>query len=209
MTSLFKTAILLSVILAAGFLTSMSLQENGYKVGDEASDFQLKNVDGSTVSLGMVKFSSAKGFIVIFTCNHCPFSKSYEDRIIELNKKYEPQGFPVIAINPNDPEREAEESFENMQKRAKERAYTFPYQLDETQKTSYFYGAERTPHVYVLKKESGKFKVAYIGAIDDDVQNVKEKKEKYVEAAVKELVANKPVTKSLTKAVGCAIKWKQ
>jgi peroxiredoxin len=193
----------------AGVFTSMKPLEHGYKVGDEATDFELKNVDGGKVSMGMMKYSSTKGFIVVFTCNHCPFSVKYEDRIIALNKKYESLGFPLIAINPNDPEREPEDSFENMQKRAKEKGFTFPYLIDETQKISFFYGAERTPHAYVLKKESGKLKVVYIGAIDDDVQNQKEKKEKYVEAAVDELLAGKPVTKSLTKAVGCAIKWKQ
>jgi len=209
MKPIFRTALATCLILIAGLLTSLKTLEHGYKVGDEATDFQLKNVDGSTVSLGMIKYSAAKGFIVVFTCNHCPFSKSYEDRIIELNKKFENLGYPVVAINPNDPEREPEDSFANMQKRAKEKGFTFPYLFDETQKISYFYGAERTPHVYIVKKEAGKFKVAYIGAIDNDVQNVNEKKEKYVETAVNELIAGKPVTKALTKAVGCAIKWKQ
>jgi peroxiredoxin len=183
--------------------------EHGYKIGDEATDFSLKNVDGTMVSLGMIKYSSAKGFIIVFTCNHCPFSQKYEDRIIALNKKYESLGFPVIAINPNDPEREPEDSFENMQKRAKEKGFTFPYLVDETQRLTYFYGAERTPHVYVLKKDAGKYKVAYIGAIDDDIHNTKDKKVKYVEAAVDELLAGKPVTTTTTKAVGCGIKWKQ
>jgi len=209
MKPIFRTALATCLILIAGLLTSLKPLEHGYKVGDEATDFQLKNVDGSTVSLGMIKYSAAKGFIVVFTCNHCPFSKSYEDRIIELNKKFENLGYPVVAINPNDPEREPEDSFENMQKRAKEKGFTFPYLFDETQKISYFYGAERTPHVYIVKKEAGKLKVAYIGAIDNDVQNVNEKKEKYVETAVNELISGKPVTKALTKAVGCAIKWKQ
>jgi hypothetical protein len=115
----------------------------------------------------------------------------------------------LVAINPNDPEREPEDSFENMQKLAKAKSYPFPYLVDDTQRLTYFYGAEKTPHVYVLKKEAGKLKVAYIGAIDDNVQYPKEVKEKYVENAVDELIAGKPVTKTQTKAVGCGIKWKQ
>ncbi len=204
-----KNLVLLFGVVLSGLLVSMKPQEHGYKIGDEATDFQLKNVDGNMVSLGMIKYSSAKGFIVVFTCNHCPFSVKYEDRVMALAKKYEALGYPLIAINPNDPEREPEDSFENMQKRAKEKGFTFPYLVDETQRISYFYGAERTPHVYVLKKEGAKYIVSYIGAIDDDVHNQKEKKEKYVEAAVDELIAGKPVTKAMTKAVGCAIKWKQ
>ena len=204
-----KTISFLVILVAGTFIFASKPLEHGYKIGDEAIDFELKNVDGNKVSLGMIKYSAAKGFIVVFTCNHCPFAKKYEERIIALSKKYETLGFPLVAINPNDPEREPEDSFENMQKLAKEKNYPFPYLIDETQRLTYFYGAEKTPHVYVLKKEGGKMKVAYIGAIDDNVQNVKDVKEKYVEQAVDQLLAGKPVTKPQTKAVGCMIKWKQ
>lgn len=201
--------ILLPLLAVSLLVTSSKPLEHGYKIGDFAEDFQLKDTDGNMVSLGLMRYSSAKGFIIVFTCNHCPFSKKYEDRIIALSKKYEPMGFPLIAINPNDVEREPEDSYENMQKLARQKAYPFPYLHDEPQRTTFFFGAEKTPHVYVLKKESGKYKVSYIGAIDDDVQNTKEKKQKYVENAVDELLAGKAVTVSETKAVGCGIKWKQ
>lgn len=202
---IFGTAILM---MAIGF-SAFSPTEHGYKVGDVARDFELKNIDGTTLSLGQIKYNSMKGFIVIFTCNHCPFSQKYESRIIELNKKYEPLGYPVVAINPNDPEREPEDSFENMKKRAKELGFTFPYLVDENQQIAYAYGAQKTPHVYVLKKDAGKLKVAYIGAIDDNVKNAAEVKEKYVEKAVDELLAGKAVSQPTTKAIGCTIKWKQ
>ncbi len=197
-----------AIALMASLFSYKSL-EHGYKIGDEATDFELKNIDGNMVSLGQMKYSSAKGFIVVFTCNHCPFAKKYEDRIIALSKKYEPLGFPLVAINPNDVEQESEDSFENMQKRAKEKNYPFPYLIDETQVLTYTYGAAKTPHVYILKKENGKLKVAYIGAIDDNVQYADLVKEKHVEKAVDELIAGKPVTKAMTKAIGCTIKWKQ
>jgi peroxiredoxin len=197
-----------AIALMASLFSYKSL-EHGYKIGDEATDFELKNIDGNMVSLGQMKYSSAKGFIVVFTCNHCPFAKKYEDRIIALSKKYETLGFPLVAINPNDVEQESEDSFENMQKRAKEKNYPFPYLIDETQVLTYTYGAAKTPHVYILKKENGKLKVAYIGAIDDNVQYADLVKEKHVEKAVDELIAGKPVTKAMTKAIGCTIKWKQ
>jgi peroxiredoxin len=197
-----------AIALVASLFSYKSL-EHGYKIGDEATDFELKNIDGNMVSLGQMKYSSAKGFILVFTCNHCPFAKKYEDRIIALSKKYEPLGFPLVAINPNDVEQESEDSFENMQKRAKEKNYPFPYLIDETQVLTYTYGAAKTPHVYILKKENGKLKVAYIGAIDDNVQYADLVKEKHVEKAVDELIAGKPVTKAMTKAIGCTIKWKQ
>lgn len=211
MKKLLWSAALLLLVLGSWTLTSMTFPDgaNGYKVGDFATDFDLKNVDGNKVSMGAIKYSSAKGFIVVFTCNHCPFAKKYEQRIMDLDKKYAALGFPVIAINPNDPNREPEDSFDNMVKRAKEKGYTFPYLVDETQKISYTYGAQRTPQIYLLKKEAGKLQVAYTGAIDDNVNDVKAVKEKYVEKAIEEIMAGKPVTNSATKAIGCLIKWQQ
>ena len=88
-----------------------------------------RNVDGKMVSLK--DFKNVKGYIVVFTCNHCPFAKAYEQRIIELHKKYQPLGYPVVAINPNDPQLNPEDSYEMMQQRAKEKAYPFAYLFDE------------------------------------------------------------------------------
>src|SRR5271154_4283255 len=123
---------------------------NGYEVGDNATDFRLKNVDGKMVSLA--DYRSAKGFIVIFDCNTCPYSKAYNGRIIALNKKYALQGFPVIAINANDPASSRGDSFEEMVKVAKEKDYDFPYLVDESQAVAKAYGATNTPHVFVLSK---------------------------------------------------------
>jgi peroxiredoxin len=120
-------------------------------IGDVAPEFKLKNVDSSYYSLN--KNSESKGFIIIFTCNHCPFSQAYEERIIELDKKYKKLGFPVVAINPNDPVKVPEDSFEKMVKQYKEKKFTFPYLHDETQQTAKAYGATRTPHVFILVKE--------------------------------------------------------
>jgi glutathione peroxidase-family protein len=178
----------------------------GYVLGDAVVDFKLKNVDGKMFSLA--NFSSAKGFIIVFTSNHCPFSKSYEDRVISLNAKYAQQGFPVITINPNDPEAYEEDSFANMQARAKEKGYSYPYLADDTQAVSKMFGALRTPQVYVLKKDAGKITVSYIGAIDDNAQDPSGVTKRYVEDAVNNLLAGKPVVTTSTKAVGCAIKWK-
>jgi peroxiredoxin len=178
----------------------------GYGVGDAVADFKLKNVDGKMVSLK--DFDAAKGFIVIFISNHCPFSKSYEDRVIDIDKKYAPQGYPVIAINPNDPEAYEEDSFINMQARAKEKGYTYPYLTDNTQSVTKAFGAIRTPHAFVLNKENGKIIVNYIGAIDDNPQDPFNVTKHYVTDAVNNLLLGKPVVTPTTKAIGCAIKWK-
>ena len=157
----------------------------------------------------MADNKTAKGFIVVFTCNHCPFSQAYEQRIIALHKKYADKGYPVIAINPNDKDIVPEDSFEEMQKRAKEKKYPFPYLYDETQATAKTFGAVRTPHVYIVQKEGGKFEVKYIGAIDDNADDPAAAKEKFVENAVNDLLEGRPVNHTFTKAIGCTIKWKK
>jgi peroxiredoxin len=142
----------------------------------------------------------------VFTCNHCPFAKAYEDRIIALHNKYAAKGYPVVAINPNDKDLEPSDSYENMQKRAKEKKYPFAYLYDETQEIARTYGAMRTPHVYLLDKS---MTVRYIGAIDDNSEDASAVKEKYLENAVDALLAGKPVPTAETKAIGCGIKWKK
>lgn len=177
---------------------------NGYKVGDVATDFSLKSTDGKMVSLK--DFGSAKGFIVVFTCNHCPFAKAYEDRIIALDKKYSKLGYPVIAINPNNPAKQSEDSFDKMKVRAKEKGFTFPYLFDDGQKIYPQYGATKTPHVYLLQKTDKGNVVRYIGAIDDNYDDESAVKEKYVENAVNALLDNKEIAVKETKAIGCSIK---
>ena len=178
-----------------------------YGVGDTVSDFKLKNVDGKMISL--TDYKSSKGVIVIFDCNTCPYSRAYNERIIDLNKKYAPLGFPVITINSNDAEQSDGDSFEEMVDLAKRKNYNFPYLVDESQAVAKSFGATNTPHVFVLKNENNAFKVAYIGAIDDSPRKASSASRKYVEEAVTSLLENKPVTSTKTKAIGCGIKWKE
>lgn len=180
----------------------------GYRTGDKATDFSLKNVDGQMVSLKGT-YPDAKGFIVVFTCNHCPFAKAYEQRIIDLDKKFAEKGYPVIAINPNDPTIEPEDSFEKMQEVARDHKYTFPYLFDSTQEIAKAYGATRTPHVFVLSKNGEGLTVRYIGAIDDNSENASEAKVHYVENAVNQLLSGKTVATPTTKAIGCTVKWRK
>jgi len=200
MRSLFLIAACLLLMVAA------SPVKPGYEVGDTVADFKLKNTNGKMVALA--DYKDAKGVIVIFDCNTCPYSKAYNDRIIALHKKYASQGFPVVAIQPNDPEISPGDSFDEMVKRAEKKSYSFPYLFDESQTVAKSFGATNTPHVFLLKKESAAFKVAYIGAIDDKPKSAEAVTKKYVEEAVDALLSNKPVPATKTKAIGCTIKWK-
>ena len=189
------------------FVAVNLLAGEGYKVGDKAADFKLKNVDGKLVSLA--DFPSAKGFVVVFTCNNCPYAKAYQDRIIALDKEFKAKGFPVIAINPNDPSVEPGDSYDAMVTRAKEKGYTFPYLYDEKHNVFAQYGATRTPHTFVLKKnQQGELIVKYIGAVDDNYQDATAVTQPYIENALNALLNNKEPEPNFTKAVGCSVKSK-
>jgi peroxiredoxin len=202
-----KTIKLLSVLallaLSSAF-HSNPFKGEGYKIGDYATDFKLKNIDGKTVSLS--NFKDAKGFLIIFTCNTCPYAVAYEDRIIALDKKYSKKGVPVIAINPNNPEKQPKDSYEDMKIRAKEKGFTFPYLFDDGQKVFPQYGATRTPHVFLLEKTQKGNVVRYIGAIDDNYQNANAVETKYVENAVEAMLKGDKIEITTTKAIGCSIK---
>ena len=189
---------LLTVILMSFTNTS------GYQPGDKATDFKLKSVDGKMYS--MSDYKDAKGFIVVFTCNHCPFAVKYEDRVIELAKKYKSKEYVLLAINPNDPAAAPVDSFDKMKVRAKEKGFTFPYLFDEGQKIFPQYGATKTPHVFLLDKN---LIVKYIGAIDDNVEDASAVKEHYLENAIAALEKGQEPEVSLTKAIGCSIKVKK
>ena len=196
----------LFLMLMATFMVA-GLYAQGLKIGDKAPDFRLKNVDGKMVSLA--DYTQAKGFIVIFSCNHCPFVKAYEDRMIALHEKYASKGFPVIAINSNDPEVVPEDSFDKMVERAQQKKFPFVYLFDEGQKIYPLYGAARTPHVYILSKKANDLVVEYIGTIDDNYKDASAVKEKYVENAVDALLSGKKPAVTETKAVGCSRKVKK
>lgn len=203
-----KLTIIYSVVLLSFFFAYQhAYAQDDNIVGQPAPDFSLKNVDGNMVS--MSDFSGEGGIIVVFTCNHCPYSKLYEDRIMELDNEFRPEGYPVVAINPNDPEKYPEDSYENMVERAGEKGYTFPYLLDETQEVAKAYKASRTPHVYLLQNDGeGNFTVAYVGAIDDTPKKVSDNTEHYVKEAIKAIIDEQPIATTYTKAIGCGIKWK-
>ncbi len=207
MKTTFLTIAAVLLITAGLFINANLTKEDGYAIGDNAQDFKLENVDGKMVSLA--DFSNAKGFIVIFTCNTCPFAKKYEQRIMELDKVYASKGFPVIAINPNDVGRMPGDSMKEMIKRSKDKGYTFPYLRDDTQEIARAYGATKTPHTYLLNKADGKYKVEFIGAIDDNPNDPDNVDQRYVEDAIDALLNGKsPVVKE-KRAIGCTIKWRE
>lgn len=195
---------LVIVLCISAFTIGNSNVGDGYKVGDIAEDFSLKNIDGNMVSLA--DYKDAKGFIITFTCNTCPFAVAYEDRLVELDKKYAKKGYPVIAIMPNNIDVKPGDALPKMKERAEEKGFTFPYLIDEGQKVYPKYGATKTPHIYILEKTKKGNVVKYIGSIDDSPRNPSGVKVKYAENAIDALLDGKEVELKETKAIGCSIK---
>lgn len=193
-----------SLLFGLCLVICTTIGAQGYKVGDVATNFSLKNVDGNMVSLS--DYPQAKGFLVIFTCNTCPYSVAYEDRINALDFKFKSKGVPVIAINPNNPKTQKGDSFEAMKVRAEEKGFTFPYLIDEGQIVFPEYGAQRTPHVFLLQATAAGNLVRYIGAIDDNYQDAEQVEATFVEDAVEAMLAGREILITETKAIGCSIK---
>lgn len=197
---------ILSVVTIAAVALMSFTVISGYKPGDTVTPFSLKNVDNRMI--GLNDYRNAKGLIIIFTCNHCPFAKLYQERMNELNAQCSKVGFPLIAISSNDAIAVPEDSFEEMAKRAKERHYNFPYLYDHSQSVARAFGAAKTPQAFVLLNDHGKWIVKYSGAIDDNGAHPEKVTKRYAAQAVEALVAGNPLPVETTKSVGCAIKWK-
>ena len=170
-------------------------------------DFALKNVDGKTISLN--NYPDAKGVIIIFTCNHCPFAKLYPKRLNQLNKKYALLGIPLIAISSTDTIMYAEDCYDKMVAKAKSGKYNFPYLYDSSQSVARNYHAERTPQAFILWKENGNLVIKYDGAIDDNGAEPDLVKENYIANALDELLKGNQVSVSSTKSIGCKINFRK
>ena len=169
------------------------------KIGDAAPNFQeIIGVDGNRHSLA--DYKDAKLVVVVFTCNHCPVAKAYQDRLIALQKQYESKGVQLVAVNVNTI---PDDQLEPMKARAKEAGFNFPYLYDASQKMGHDYGALVTPHVFLLDKDR---KVSYIGAVDDNMQPDKVK-DSYLRDALDALLAGAKPPHEQTKAVGCGISY--
>jgi peroxiredoxin len=199
-----------SVLLLVGCLFSeenLFAQTAILKPGEKAPAFKLKSIDGQVISFE--NYPEAKGFVMIFISNTCPYSKAYEQRIIDIDKKFSPLQFPVIAINSNDPDVSPGDSFGKMKERAKLKHYSFPYLCDDNQLVADLYGARSTPQVFIVSKKGDGYKIEYTGAIDNDTQNKNPLKVNYTADALNALLNNNKPAINSTKALGCSISRKK
>lgn len=173
------------------------------KIGDKAIPFELPGVDGQDHALG--DYADKEIVVLFFGCNHCPYVLAWEDRLIQTQADYADRGVQFIEINPNDPEKYAADSFPNMKKHAEEKGFNFPYLFDETQEVARYYGAERTPEMFVFDKDRI---LRYHGAPDDNYERPEEITRHYLRDALDAILTGQTPVTPETPPVGCTIKWK-
>jgi peroxiredoxin len=177
------------------------------EVARTVKDFELVNVDGKTISTH--SYPRAKGFVVVFTCLHCPFAKLYDERLKQLNAKYSALNIPLLLVNASDTLMFPDENLANMAKIARAKKYSFPYLFDASQKVAKDFNAEKTPHAFVIWKEQNKWVVKYSGAIDDNGAHPEDVKTPYVANALNDLLSGKPVALVTGHSIGCAIHYRK
>jgi peroxiredoxin len=196
---------MLAVPLALVLAASAAVAGGPLAIGSSipSADVKMKNVDGTETTLAQVK--KPAGTLVVFTCNHCPFAKAWEARIVELGNTYEAKGIGVVAVNANDPKVAAEDDFAGMQQRAKERGMQFPYVVDATSNVARAFGATRTPEAFLFDKDG---KLVYHGTIDDNGEEPSKVEKTYLKDALEAVASGKEVAVKETKSIGCGIKFR-
>ena len=181
----------------------MVAYSKGMAVGTSAPAFTLPATDGKTYSLG--SFDDAQVLVVVFTCNHCPYAKAVEDRLVQLQRDYEPRGVRLVAINPNDDVAYPDDSFDAMKTRARERGFNFPYLRDESQAVARAYDAACTPDIFVFDRAR---KLVYNGRLDDNWQEARKVGRQDLRAVLDATLAGRGVDFEPVPSMGCSIKWK-
>jgi peroxiredoxin len=196
---------MIAIPLTLGLAVSTVLAGGALSIGASIpmADVKMKNVDGKELAIADVKKTG--GTLVVFTCNHCPFAKAWETRIVELGNTYSAKGIGVIAVNANDPKVADQDSFEVMQQRAKERGMNYPYVVDATSNLARAFGATRTPEAFLFDKDG---KLVYHGTIDDNAEEPTKVEARYLKNALDAVVNGAKVPVAETKSIGCGIKFR-
>ncbi len=200
---------LIHKLFVANILILLSIIIFGFMITEPEKvikDFSLMNVNGKMVSLK--DYKDAKGFIIVFTCNHCPFAKLYPERMNKLNTKYKPLGVPLIAISSTDTMVYEEDVFSKMVKKATNEKFNYPYLFDGLQTAAQNFGASKTPHAFIIWKKNNEWLIKYNGAIDDNGKEPDKVQNKYIEIAVDALLKGKDFEIKETKSIGCAIHYR-
>lgn len=172
------------------------------EIGLSCPEFTLPAVDGKTYALK--DFPLGTPLVVMFICNHCPYVKAIEDRLITLGRDLQKLNVPMLAICSNDEAANEEDRFENLKKRWQEKHYGFPYLHDKTQEVAKKFGALCTPDFFVYDKNH---KLAYRGRLDNSWKDAGQVTQRELFEAVQLLAEGQPAPQQQTPSMGCSIKW--
>jgi peroxiredoxin len=179
------------------------MHSKGLAPGTPASDFDLLGVDGKRYRLA--DFADAEVLVVVFTCNHCPYAKASEQRLVELQRDYAGRGVRLVAISPNDAERYPDDSFDEMKKRAEEAGFNFPYLYDESQEVARAYDAACTPDIFVFDRDR---KLVANTRLDDNWQEPAAVERRDLREILDATLGRRPLPFDPVPSMGCSIKWK-
>ena len=172
-------------------------------IGDKAIHFALRGVDDREHALA--QYATKQVVVIFFSCNHCPYVRAWEDRIIQIQADYAGKNVQFIAINANDAQKYPEDGFPKMKERAREKDFNFPYLYDEIQNIARAYHAQCTPEFFVFDRDRI---LRYHGALDDNFDDPGAVKNKYLQDALEAVLAGHTPAVAETPLVGCTIKWK-
>ena len=179
-----------------------------------APEFDLADAhpheNGAGRRVALSDYAGTDVLVVIFTCNHCPYAQHVEGTLIRLANDFAGQGVRFVLISPNDPVAYPDDSLEAMRRRAAEKAYPFPYLLDETQQVARAYGAVCTPDPYVFRRhDDGVLRLEYHGQVDSSRPNAGVSTGDDLRRAIEDALAGRDLTFDAVPSVGCNIKWRQ
>lgn len=201
-----RLAVLLGSSLLCCLVTSAPAQgDSPLALGSPAPmrETLMMSVDGKERSIASV--AGAKGTLVVFTCNTCPYAKAWEARIAAIGNAALKRGLGVIAVNSNDPGRNAGDSYEEMVARARKLGLKYPYVVDASSDLARAFGASATPEAFLF---DAKGRLVYHGTVDDNMRDPNAVQEPWLRRAVDAVVAGQPVATAETKAMGCSIKFR-
>jgi cytochrome oxidase Cu insertion factor (SCO1/SenC/PrrC family) len=211
-----RTLVLASLLVAGGALANSHNEKaaamkeapapKSLKLGAAAPlrTVKMQSVDGAEVTLASA--AGAKGTLVVFTCNHCPWAQAWQTRVAAIGNAAVEHGIGAVAINANDPAAYPEDDYPSMQERSKLLGFKFPYVVDATSDVARAFGASRTPEVFLF---DAKGKLVYHGAVDDNAKDESAVQSRWLNDAVEAVAAGKTVAVRETKAMGCGIKYRE
>ncbi len=177
----------------------------GTAIGGYAPDFELPGTDGAVHHLARY-LEEYQAIGVVFICNHCPYVQFYIERLKQLQQEFGSRGFTLIGINPNDAEQYPADGYEQMQDFVTEKAINFPYLRDMNQDVAQAFGAEKTPHVFLLNQKGV---LCYSGAIDDNAHDPVAVNHRFLQNAIEQILSGQAIQPTETLPVGCSVKWRQ